>query len=120
MNEQGRRDSGEALVRAAMDYIEAHSAEKFSLKAISEALFINGSYLLRVFRSHTGQTLLGYHNRVRCKKAQALLRGSELGISLIGEAVGFVSSAHFSHVFKKITGVTPTEYRFGSNADDTR
>ncbi len=109
MNEN--RDSGEALVRAAMDYIESHSAEKFSLKTISEALFINGSYLLRLFKSRTGQTLLGYHNRVRCDRAQALLRDTAMSMSEVGEAVGFVSSAHFSHVFKKVTGMTPTEFR---------
>ena len=115
MREKGGRDSGDALVQAARDYIETHSDEKFSLQALSEALFINGSYLLRLFKSHTGQTLLGYHNRVRCDKAQALLRDTELSISEVGEAVGFVSSAHFSHVFRKTTGMTPTEFRSGSN-----
>ena len=98
------RDSGDALVKAAARYIEIHSAEKFSLRALSEALFVNGSYLLRLFRSRTGQTLL-----------QALLRDTGLSISEVGEAVGFVSSAHFSHVFKKTTGMTPTEFRSGSN-----
>lgn len=115
MKEQGRRDSSDVIVGAAMDYIERHSAEKFSLQTLSEALFINGSYLLRLFKARTGQTLLSYHNRVRCDKAQALLRDTELSISEVGEAVGFVSSAHFSHVFKKTTGMTPTEFRAKSN-----
>ena len=120
MRDKGSRDSGEALVRAAMDYIEAHSAEKFSLKALSEALFINGSYLLRLFKSRTGQTLLGYHNRVRCDRARALLCDTETSISEVGEAVGFVSSAHFSHVFRKVVGMTPTQYRIGAQADGAR
>ena len=106
-----RKDSGDALVLSAKAYIEAHSLEKFSLKRMSEALYINGSYLLRQFKSHTGQTLLEYHNTVRCDKARVLLRDTEMSISEIGAAVGFVSSAHFSHVFKKITGCTPTAYR---------
>ena len=105
------QDSGNALVLAAKTYIEAHSLEKFSLQRISDALYINGSYLLRQFKSHTGQTLLEYHNSVRCEKARDLLRNTEMSISEIGEAVGFVSSAHFSHVFRKITGCTPTSYR---------
>lgn len=113
MRDNESRDSGDALVRAAKDYIEKHSAEKFSLKALSEALFINGSYLLRLFRARTGQTLLGYHNRVRCDRARALLRDTDMSISEVGEAVGFVSSAHFSHVFRKTTGMTPTECRCG-------
>ena len=113
MRGKGCRDSGDALVRAAKDYIETHSAEKFSLQTLSGALFINGSYLLRLFKSRTGQTLLGYHNRVRCDKARALLRDTDMSISKVGEAVGFVSSAHFAHVFKKTTGMTPTECRAG-------
>ena len=115
MRENGGQDSGEALVRAAKDDIEKHSAEKFCLKTLSEALFINGSYLLRLFKARTGQTLLGYHNRVRCDKARALLRDTDMSISKVGEAVGFVSSAHFAHVFKKTTGMTPTECRCGLN-----
>lgn len=106
-----RRDSGAALAEAAASYVEAHSAEKFSLQAIADALFVNGSYLLRVFKAHNGHTLLWYHNHVRCEKAKALLAEGNSTISQAGEEAGFVSSAHFSHVFKKMTGVTPTEYR---------
>ena len=120
MKKKEGRDAGDALVQSAKEYIEAHIAERFSLQALSDALFINGSYLLRLFKSRTGQTLLGYHNRVRCERAQALLGDTELSISEVGEAVGFVSSAHFSHVFKKITGMTPTEYRAESNRRQRR
>lgn len=108
----GRGDSGRALAEAARAYIEAHSAEKFSLQAMSDALFVNGSYLLRVFKAHTGHTLLWYHNHVRCENAKTLLKDADKSISQAGEEAGFVSSAHFSHVFKKMTGQTPTEYRY--------
>lgn len=114
MSTQNHRRSSDALVLVAKEYIEAHSLEKFSLQKISEALYINGSYLLRQFKSSTGQTLLEYHNALRCEKAKVLLRTTDMGISEIGEAVGFVSSAHFSHVFRKITGCTPTSYRESS------
>ena len=104
-------ESGEALVRAAKAYIEAHSAEKFSLQAVSDALYVNGSHLLRLFKARTGQTLLGYHNAVRCDRAKALLRRPELSVSQAGEQAGFVSPSHFCQVFKRVVGVTPTEYR---------
>ena len=119
MNRQGRGNSGEALVGAAKAYIESHSHEKFSLKRLSEALFIDGSYLLRRFKAHTGKTLLEYHNAVRCEQAKALLRDPQSSVSAVGAAVGFVSSAHFSHVFKKVTGLTPTEYRSQTGASQT-
>lgn len=117
MDAQLHRDSGEVLTRSAKQYIEDHSAEKFSLQAISDALFVNGSYLLRVFKAHTGRTLLWYHNYIRCENAKALLVRPDISISRVGEQVGFVSSSHFSHIFKKLTGLTPTEYRQANVTD---
>lgn len=117
MNAQLQQDTGDPLVQKAKEYIEIHSAEKFSLQTMSGALFVNGSYLLRRFKATTGQTLLVYHNTVRCEKAKALLSRRDMSISAVGEAVGFVSSAHFSHIFKKVTGVTPSQYRNGVSKD---
>ena len=106
-----RGNSGRALTQAAKAYIEDHSSEKFALQVLSDALFVNGSYLLRVFKANTGHTLLWYHNHIRCETAMRLLSEADKSISQAGEEAGFVSSAHFSHVFKKMTGLTPTEYR---------
>ena len=103
--------SSSRLVSAAEAYLSLHSNEKFSLQETALEMHVNGSYLLRVYKAQTGHTLLWYHNHIRCKKAKELLAKSDLGISEIGETVGFVSSAHFSHVFKKMTGVTPSAYR---------
>ena len=99
------------LVQSAVAYIETHSAEHFSLQKMAGELFVNGSYLLRAFRRSTGFTPLTYHHRVRCEKAKDMLEHSDKSISEIGEAAGFVSSSHFSHIFKKMEGCTPTEYR---------
>ena len=107
--------SGNRLTSSAEAYLASHSGEKFSLRETALAMHVNGSYLLRVYKAHTGHTLLWYHNHIRCEKAKTLLAESDLGISEIGEAVGFVSSAHFSHVFKKLTGTTPSAYRLSSS-----
>ena len=110
---EGKKTSGELLAQSAVSYIESHAQEKFSLQAMAGELFVNGSYLLRVFRKYTGFTPLAYHNYIRCERAKELLIHSDDSISDIGEAVGFVSSAHFSHIFKKTEGCTPSEYRNG-------
>ena len=111
MPKESQKDCGTELTRGAKAYITAHSREKFSLQAVADALYINKSYLLRQFKAHTGCTLLGYHNQVRCEQAAQMLADTKLSISEVGEAVGFVSSSHFTHVFKKTVGMTPTEYR---------
>ncbi len=100
------------LSGAVQDYIEAHSTERFSLQEMASALFVNGCYLLRTFKRRTGMTPLHYHHQVRCRKAKELLVQTDRSISEIGEAVGFVSSSHFSHIFRKTEGCTPSAYRF--------
>ena len=106
-----KQTSGKALAEAAQAYLEAHSAEKFSLEEIAKALYVNGSYLLRAFKRYTGVTPLSYHHQLRCEKAKALLAQTELTVSQVGEAAGFVSSSHFSHIFRKTVGCSPSEYR---------
>ncbi len=108
---QEKQSGGQALSEAACAWLETHSAEKYSLAEMSKALFVNGSYLMRTFKRQTGITPLAYHQAVRCKNARELLTATDLSISKIGETVGFVSSSHFTHVFRKIEGCTPSEYR---------
>ena len=118
MSNESHNNSNEQLVHAAKAYIIAHSREKFSLQAVADTLYINKSYLLRLFKARTGGTLLGYHNQVRCEQAKQMLIRTALSISEVGEAVGFVSSSHFTHVFKKTEGMTPTEYREAHSAHE--
>ena len=106
-----KQDSSAALTAAAQAYIEAHSAEKFSLEKMAKALFVNGSYLTRAFKCHSGMTPLAYHHLLRCARAKELLVRSTLTVSQIGEAVGYVSSSHFAHVFRKLEGCTPSEFQ---------
>ena len=103
--------AGLKLARSAREWIERHYAEKFSLSRLSGDLYVNGSYLLRVFKQYTGLTLLEYHNRYRCEKACEMLRFSRRPISGIAEVCGFVSPSHFSHVFRREVGMSPGQYR---------
>ena len=103
--------AGEKLAQQAAGYIREHSEQKFSLSGIAGALFVNSSYLARVFRRETGHTLLWYHNWVRCEKAKRMLEETTLSVAEIGAAVGYVSPAHFSHQFKKATGAAPSDWR---------
>ena len=111
MAESSRTTAGKRLARQAAYFIREHSEQKFSLSGIAGALFVNGNYLARVFRRETGRTLLWYHNAIRCEKAMQLLAETELSVSEVAASVGYISSAHFSHLFKKMTGVAPSDWR---------
>jgi two-component system response regulator YesN len=111
MTDTPRITAGKRLARQAGYFIREHSEQKFSLNEIAGALYVNGNYLARVFKRETGHTLLWYHNSIRCERAKQLLSDTDLSVSEVSEAVGFVSPAHFSHVFRKITGFAPSSWR---------
>ncbi|MBR0514513.1 MAG: helix-turn-helix transcriptional regulator [Clostridia bacterium] len=113
-----RLSVGERTAYAVADFIEAHYREKFSLQTMAGSLFLNESYLVRIFRKHTGYTPLAYHNHLRCERARELLEHSRKSISDIGEETGFVSPAHFTHVFRRTEGCSPTEYRLRTRDDE--
>lgn len=103
--------AGKRLALQAAYYIREHSEHKFSLSEIAGALFVNRNYLARIFKHETGHTLLWYHNAVRCENAKKMLAETNLSVAEIGSAVGYISPAHFSHQFKKMTGVSPCAWR---------
>jgi len=85
--------------------------EKFSLDELAGELHTDRSYLARTFKAVTGQTPLAFHNGVRSDAAKELLKNSELSVSYIASAVGYVSASHFTQVFRKLNGMTPSEWR---------
>ena len=113
-----KENSGESLAAAAKRYIEAHSKERFSLEQMAGALYVNSSYLARVFKRYVRMTPLNYHHQVRCGIAKKLLAETDRSVSEVGETAGFVSSAHFSHVFRKTEGCSPSEYRMSHKNED--
>ncbi len=99
------------VVLKAKRLIDHAFAEKFDLCAISDQLFVNRSYLCRVFKKETGMTLLEYCNKKRCEYAKSLLTQSELCVAYIAVQSGFSNSSQFCHLFKKMAGKTPCQYR---------
>ena len=111
MVNESQTTAGKRLALQAAHYIREHSEQKFSLSEIAGILYVNSNYLARVFKHETGHTLLWYHNAVRCENAKKLLTETNLSVTEIGSSVGYVSPAHFSHQFKKMTGVSPSDWR---------
>lgn len=92
-------------------YIEAHLAEKVSLKMIAEAFGMSESYLSRVFKNETGMNLIGFINDRKMKKAKELLEDESFMIKDVASQVGIDDQFYFNKVFKKVYGIAPSEYR---------
>ena len=107
----GWQGAKKELASSAVRWIENNYKTKFSLKKMAGELFVNESYLLRVFKEVTGDTPLHYHNRVRCEAAKELLTDARFAIADVAAMTGFNSASHFTRIFREYAGVTPTAFR---------
>lgn len=102
-------------VYAIHQYIDEHLGDDLSINALAEIVYLNPVYLSRAYRQATGNKLSEYVLARRMKKAKQLLLQPGKKVSEIAYQVGFESAAHFSRVFKKVTGKSPQEYRDSIN-----
>ncbi|WP_232436909.1 helix-turn-helix transcriptional regulator [Paenibacillus senegalimassiliensis] len=94
-------------------YINLHFAEPLELEELSLRFYISKSYLSRMFKQVTGFGFAEYVNLTRVKEAERLLRETDYSITHVSELSGFDNFSHFGKMFKRLTGVTPREYRRG-------
>ncbi|MBN1672317.1 MAG: helix-turn-helix transcriptional regulator [Kiritimatiellae bacterium] len=78
---------------------------------VARALNVSVPHLSRLYRSATGQTLNARLAELRVERARELLLGTTMSVTSITYEVGLTSFSHFSKVFKKLVGVTPSDYR---------
>lgn len=93
------------------DYLHAYFAEKISFATLAELAGIHPVYLAREFRRAYGCTMGEYVRRLRIETACSKISTSDLPFDEIALTVGFYDQSHFSNVFKRLTGTTPSQYR---------
>ena len=100
----------EGLVQKAKNYIELHYNQDISLDILADVLYINKSYLCRLFKEKAGVTFTDYLISLRIQKAAELINQS-IPLQRVSEMVGYRDSRYFSRLFKNKTGMTPSEYK---------
>lgn len=98
-------------IRIAQEYVRTHIDRQISLEKVSEQVFVSAGYLSTLFKERTGKNFSDYVIETRIEEAKRLLREPSLTISVVAERVGYADQRHFSKVFQKMVGVTPTAYR---------
>jgi transcriptional regulator GlxA family with amidase domain len=92
-------------------WIEREAHRELTLREIAEQAAMSIRTLNRRFQSETGQTPMQWVTGVRVRHAQQLLEGASYGVERIGREVGFTSPANFREQFRRLTGVSPLNYR---------
>ena len=98
------------IVEAAKEYVRENYGEKLTLSVIASKIGISQGYLSSVFKKQTGGNLNDYINQIKIDRAKELLEKKEYMMYEISDMLGFENPYYFSKVFKKLTGITPSEY----------
>lgn len=114
-SEPSEKCQGNEVIRQMMEFVEHHmSNSEISLTYLAkQQLFMNAEYLGKLFREKTGVRFSDYLMNRRIAQAEIIIRRSkDVLVSEIAEEVGFGGNAqYFSHVFKKVTGYTPSTFK---------
>ena len=91
-------------------YLVQHLSTSITLDGLAEELGVSINTAMHAFRKDVGMGIMAYFSKLKIEKAMQLIREGELSFRSVSERLGFESPEYFSRVFKKQTGLTPTEY----------
>lgn len=108
-------DSYNTLIQKSIVFIKNNLKSKLSLKDVSSALHVNACYLSSIFKKETGKSMTIFITELKVEEAKNLLSHTHMTISNICYELGYDNPSYFTEVFKKITGVTPKDYKIQSS-----
>jgi AraC family transcriptional regulator of arabinose operon len=104
-------DGQPKYIKNAISFITHKFAEPIRVQDIANYCGLDRAYLSKVFRDITGYTLKEYLTWFRIKKAKQYLRQADISVQYASYAVGYQDPLAFSKLFKKETGLSPSEYK---------
>ncbi|QAY68258.1 response regulator transcription factor [Paenibacillus protaetiae] len=99
------------LMDKAADFIRGHFREELSLEQAAEHVHLNPYYFSKLFKQYIGESFIDFITRIRIEEAQALITEGRLSLKEISYSIGYKDPNYFSRVFKKVAGLSPSEYR---------
>jgi transcriptional regulator GlxA family with amidase domain len=113
----GQKIHGDEMVRKAQAYIETKLDEKFSVEHLSSTFSVSRRNFDRRFIQATGNTPVEYLQRVKVESAKKAFETSRKTVNEVMYDVGYSDAKAFREVFRKITGMSPLEYRTKYNKE---
>jgi len=108
---QGQKDHDDEAIQKAQQYIEEKFDDKITVEELADKFAVGRRTLERRFKKATGNTVVEYMQRVKIEAAKRSFETSRKNISEVMFDVGYTDTKAFRDVFRKITGLTPVEYR---------
>ncbi|NEY82677.1 helix-turn-helix domain-containing protein [Bacillus sp. 3H-10] len=107
----------EQLIEKAIKVMSHTYSKEINLSELARELYVSPFYLQKIFKNKLGISPAQYLKIKRIESAKELMINSRLSMTEIALEVGFKNSAHFSSVFRKIVGVSPTAFRSALQGD---
>ena len=98
-------------LRKVEDYLYEHLADEISVGDLAAQVDLSPFHFCRVFKQTTGMSPLQFITRERITRAQQLMRETSRSLIEIGLEVGYTNPSHFTQVFRRVAGTTPTAFR---------
>jgi AraC family transcriptional regulator len=98
-------------LRTALDYVGDNLAADLSLAEIAREVGMSPYHFSRMFKVSVGVSPHQYVMRQRIERAKALLKHTDLPVGVVAREVGFASSSHFAHQFRRLVGSAPSDLR---------
>jgi two-component system, response regulator YesN len=104
-------------IRKAVEYIDERFHHDLSIDEVSEFIGLSCSHFCVLFKKESGLTFLEYVTKLRIERACSILRNTEVKVYQVAPMVGYQDPKYFTQVFKRMKGVTPSEYRAAAQAE---
>lgn len=108
---QGQKNHNDDAIKKVQDFIENNIQEKIKIEELSDLVSVGRRSFERRFKTATNNSVLEYINRVKIEFAKRSFETSRKNINEVMYDVGYTDTKAFRTIFKKITGLTPIEYR---------
>ena len=100
-----------AVAETILEFIEQHYKEDLSLQDVAGSMNYSDAYFCKIFKQCFDKSFLMFLTEYRVEKAKILLADKSSNVKEVSAEVGYRDSNYFARIFKRIEGVTPTEYR---------
>ncbi|MFA6083689.1 GlxA family transcriptional regulator [Mucilaginibacter sp.] len=107
----GQKDHEDTVIKKAQDFIEHNYPDKITVDGLASMLALSRRHLERRFKKATSNTVVEYMQRVRIEAAKMSLETVRENVNEVMYNVGYTDTKAFRMIFKKITGLSPVEYR---------
>jgi AraC family transcriptional regulator len=102
---------GSARLRRIKELVDAKMEDELTLCEMAQSVELSTAHFSRMFRKSTGENPHHFVLRHRVERAKEMLRAAEARVLDVAVACGFKTQQHFARVFRRMCGVSPTEYR---------